>query len=223
MPISPAAAGSVAMPASAVSAKPGGRARVRRTVRSREADSPHRRRLRYRAPGHHAGRRACGPRTPSTPQTPMDRLTPSTENAAVPPPVNLDPPTHISPPERESGMGQDPVSGPDQAEDTGRVTIDEDAARQADAEGGAGASRRAGRCRSAPGGSPPPSVGTDVAQSPVLERVDARARSFASRPPSKTTGSGVGDCAALTASQQPGTRGTSGPHEPPPGGRAFRP
>ena len=65
----------------------------------------------------------------------MDRLTPSTENAAVPPPVNLDPPTHISPPERESGMGQDPVSGPDQAEDTGRVTIDEDAARQADAEG----------------------------------------------------------------------------------------
>ncbi len=32
-------------------------------------------------------------------------------------------------------MGQDPVGGPDQAEDAGRITIDKDAARDADAEG----------------------------------------------------------------------------------------
>ena len=62
----------------------------------------------------------------------MDRLTPSTSNAATPPPENLDPPPRNAP---ESGVGQDPVEAPTQAENVPRVEIDKGAADRADAAG----------------------------------------------------------------------------------------
>ena len=65
----------------------------------------------------------------------MDSLTPSTSSNQMPAPVNLDPPAHDAPPSRESGVGQDPVEAPTQAEDVPRVSIDEAKAAQADAEG----------------------------------------------------------------------------------------
>ncbi len=65
----------------------------------------------------------------------MDRLTPSTSNAATPPPVNLDPPPRNAPDSHESGVGQDPVAAPTQAENVPRVEIDKGAADRADARG----------------------------------------------------------------------------------------
>ena len=65
----------------------------------------------------------------------MDRFTPSTERTDVPAPVNLDPPVHESPPHRESGIGQDPVAPPTQAENVPRVDLDKDAVHDAERRG----------------------------------------------------------------------------------------